>query len=207
MAISARRVFGWSCFGAASVFALSFLGVSQADAWGALAVGAADNNTVTASVIGKATEDEARKVALESCTTAKGGADKARSVCAVVSTFQNQCFAFAGAEWVLAANEQVARTEAAAKCHGATCPINSGCDGLTFSFKHDFIHSFLLAMILGGLAFMIYRVVFRHPSCPKCGSELPRFRKPTSIKQFIWGGWTCPRCGCEIDKRGRQIPK
>ena len=207
MAISARRVFRLSCLGAASMFALSLLGVSQADAWGALAVGAADNNTVTASVIGKATEDEARKSALEVCRTAKNGADKARSACAVVSTFQNQCFAFASAEWVLAANEQTARTEAAAKCHRATCPINSGCDGLTFSFKHDFIHSLLLVMILGGLAFMIYRVLSRHhPPCPKCGSQLPRIRKPTSIKQLIWGGWTCPRCGCEIDKRGTQIP-
>ena len=43
------------------------------------------------------------------------------------------------------------------------------------------------------------------PSCPECGWELRVIRKPTTIKQVIWGGWTCPVCGCQIDKWGMQI--
>jgi Putative ParB-like nuclease len=66
----------------------------------------------------KPTEDEARKAALESCRSAKCESDKARSACVVVGTFQNQCFAFAGANWVLAATEQAARAQAVANCYG-----------------------------------------------------------------------------------------
>ncbi len=40
-------------------------------------------------------------------------------------------------------------------------------------------------------------------TCPKCGAQLPKFRKPRSINQLLWGGWTCPACGCEIDKTGK----
>ena len=56
-----------SCCGGACLVALSFLGVSRADAWGALAIGAPPDRSqaVTASVVGKPTEDEARKAALE----------------------------------------------------------------------------------------------------------------------------------------------
>ncbi len=38
------------------------------------------------------------------------------------------------------------------------------------------------------------------PTCPDCGRELCLIRKPTSIKQVIWGGWTCPACGCHVDR-------
>jgi len=111
---------GRSCWGGACLVAVSFLGMSRADAWGALAIGApADRSqAITASVVGKPTEDEARKAALESCRSAKCGSDKARSACVVVGTFQNQCFAFAGANWVLAATEQAARAQAVANCYG-----------------------------------------------------------------------------------------
>ena len=42
--------------------------------------------------------------------------------------------------------------------------------------------------------------------CPGCATEMPRIRKPVSIRQAIWGGFTCPKCGCEMDKWGREIP-
>lgn len=41
--------------------------------------------------------------------------------------------------------------------------------------------------------------------CPKCAATAPQFRKPTSMRQMLWGGWTCPRCGCEMDKYGNRI--
>ena len=43
--------------------------------------------------------------------------------------------------------------------------------------------------------------------CPRCGTLAPLFRKPTSLKQMLWGGWTCTNCGCEMDTWGREIPK
>lgn len=41
--------------------------------------------------------------------------------------------------------------------------------------------------------------------CPACGSELPRVRKPASLRQALWGGYTCKVCGTEIDKWGRVV--
>jgi transcription elongation factor Elf1 len=41
--------------------------------------------------------------------------------------------------------------------------------------------------------------------CPKCEKSLLVIRKPTSVKQFMWGGWTCNNCGCQIDKWGEEI--
>ena len=41
--------------------------------------------------------------------------------------------------------------------------------------------------------------------CPQCKSPLPHRRFPTSLTQFLWGGWTCKQCGCEVDSSGRKI--
>jgi hypothetical protein len=45
----------------------------------------------------------------------------------------------------------------------------------------------------------------RGMTCPRCGTRLPMFRKPTSRQEIMWGGWTCPQCGCKVDKYGREI--
>jgi hypothetical protein len=42
-------------------------------------------------------------------------------------------------------------------------------------------------------------------TCPRCAAELPQYRKPASLKQALWGGWTCPNCGCETDRQGRLL--
>ncbi len=42
-------------------------------------------------------------------------------------------------------------------------------------------------------------------TCPRCAAELPQYRRPTSLKQALSGGWTCPNCGCEIDRQGHTI--
>jgi hypothetical protein len=39
--------------------------------------------------------------------------------------------------------------------------------------------------------------------CPNCHAPQPIFRKPASVKQAMWGGWTCKTCRTEIDKYGR----
>ena len=41
--------------------------------------------------------------------------------------------------------------------------------------------------------------------CPRCTTPMPTFRRPASVKQALWGGWTCPTCGCEMDRSGRAM--
>ena len=43
--------------------------------------------------------------------------------------------------------------------------------------------------------------------CPACGAQAPAIRKPASLKQAMWGGWTCSKCGQEVDKWGRIAGK
>ncbi len=61
------------------------------------------------------------------------------------------------------------------------------------------------AVIVVGAVIMSRRgLSFRTPSCPQCGTQLPTLRKPTSLRQAMWGGWTCASCGCETDRWGRR---
>ena len=39
---------------------------------------------------------------------------------------------------------------------------------------------------------------------PACRTPMPALRKPTSIAEGMWGGWTCPTCGCKVDKYGQE---
>jgi hypothetical protein len=41
--------------------------------------------------------------------------------------------------------------------------------------------------------------------CPGCKTAQPAFRKPASLKQALWGGYTCPTCHRELDKWGREV--
>ena len=43
--------------------------------------------------------------------------------------------------------------------------------------------------------------------CPKCGQKQTDFRKPTSISEVLWGGWTCPSCGTKMDKWGKPVAR
>ena len=40
--------------------------------------------------------------------------------------------------------------------------------------------------------------------CPRCGELLPMIRRPTSLGEFLWGGWTCGKCGAAVDKYGQE---
>lgn len=42
-------------------------------------------------------------------------------------------------------------------------------------------------------------------NCPKCGIPLPKKRKPASIHQALWGGWTCSNCHAAVDKWGKEV--
>jgi predicted RNA-binding Zn-ribbon protein involved in translation (DUF1610 family) len=70
---------------------------------------------------------------------------------------------------------------------------------------------FLVAMaILLGL--IVYGTIvknkwginFKRVSCPQCGAAAPIARKPTSVNEALWGGYTCQKCGCHMDKWGRR---
>jgi hypothetical protein len=39
--------------------------------------------------------------------------------------------------------------------------------------------------------------------CPVCTTPQPFFRKPGSMQELMFGGYTCTHCGCAIDKYGR----
>ncbi len=73
---------------------------------------------------------------------------------------------------------------------------------------------FIIILIVGGVAALVWQTktkgrwglgLLRGATCPRCGTRMPMFRKPTSADEFMWGGWTCPQCGCKIDKYGREI--
>ena len=61
------------------------------------------------------------------------------------------------------------------------------------------------------LAPLIYRAIFRNNIntervvCPGCHTPQPFWRRPTSLKQALWGGYSCPNCHRELDKWGREI--
>ena len=42
-------------------------------------------------------------------------------------------------------------------------------------------------------------------NCPRCNRLMPTIRKPKSMWEALWGGWTCENCGCSMDKWGREI--
>ena len=41
--------------------------------------------------------------------------------------------------------------------------------------------------------------------CPQCSMQQPLWRKPTSLRQGLLGGWTCSNCGTEVDRNGQAI--
>lgn len=41
--------------------------------------------------------------------------------------------------------------------------------------------------------------------CPSCHADIPAFRRPTSMSQALWGGWTCENCGTEFDRKRLKV--
>jgi hypothetical protein len=72
----------------------------------------------------------------------------------------------------------------------------------------------LIASLLIGLLLIAHGSIARtrwgiNPDpviCPRCNTALSYIRRPQSLQQSLWGGYTCPNCGCEVDKWGRELP-
>jgi hypothetical protein len=77
----------------------------------------------------------------------------------------------------------------------------------------------LAVMVFGtlllGLVFVIrdtirgkgrWGINLKQTFCKECGEPAPAIRKPASLSQALWGGWTCEECGLELDKWGEPLP-
>ena len=63
-----------------------------------------------------------------------------------------------------------------------------------------------IGLVLGGVLALAVEFLRPRRACPRCGSILPRLRRPASWRQLFLGGWTCRACGCEVDYHGRERP-
>jgi hypothetical protein len=64
--------------------------------------------------------------------------------------------------------------------------------------------------LLGGLfawRFLNRSASATPPECPTCATQQPIFRRPTSFRQMMSGGWTCANCGTEMDRKGHAIDR
>lgn len=77
-----------------------------------------------------------------------------------------------------------------------------------------FIFGLLVFLMLIGLTLVLIGTIrkkgrwglnLKPVICQKCKTPAPLFRKPTSIQEALWGGWTCTNCGCKMDKWGNEI--
>lgn len=60
---------------------------------------------------------------------------------------------------------------------------------------------------LMAMAVKMQRAVNAKGGCPDCATPVPLYRRPTSVRQALWGGWTCDRCGTEMDRLGDRLAK
>ncbi len=66
----------------------------------------------------------------------------------------------------------------------------------------------MMPLLFGLYAFVfIGRANFASEKCPTCAIQQPAWRKPTSFRQLMWGGWTCANCNTEIDRHGNAIER
>lgn len=72
----------------------------------------------------------------------------------------------------------------------------------------------LLVIVIGVLAYgtiaktkwgINFKGFFKAMMCPKCGTELPPVRLPSTHREMAWGGWVCAKCSTHVDKWGREI--
>lgn len=66
----------------------------------------------------------------------------------------------------------------------------------------------IFPLMMGLIAFSLLSTYnWATPNCPTCGTKQPAQRKPTSLRQLMWGGWTCANCGTEMDREGKAIER
>lgn len=78
--------------------------------------------------------------------------------------------------------------------------------GLAVGAEKPFQPIFALMMGLIGFS-LLSAYTWAAPKCPTCATQQPALRKPASLRQIFWGGWTCANCGTEIDRHGHAIER
>ena len=63
----------------------------------------------------------------------------------------------------------------------------------------------IIGGIAGGVFVLLLALLLPRKSCPKCDTPLPRFRKPSSTREAMLGGWHCPACGAKIARDGSLV--
>ena len=63
----------------------------------------------------------------------------------------------------------------------------------------------IIGAIAGAVAVLLLVIFQPARKCPDCGAPVPKFRKPATAKQAMWGGCACAQCGCQMDRKGREI--
>ena len=59
--------------------------------------------------------------------------------------------------------------------------------------------------LTGGAVVLVIGLLQPQRVCPECRTPLPRFRRPTGLRQLLLSGWTCPACATEVNGRGQKI--
>jgi hypothetical protein len=67
--------------------------------------------------------------------------------------------------------------------------------------------SLVIVSVIATLIVLLFAARSRGKSCPHCSAQLPAVRKPSSLRQMLWGGWTCPSCHSEVDRSGKLIAR
>lgn len=57
----------------------------------------------------------------------------------------------------------------------------------------------------GAVLWLIVRYALPTRHCPRCHQTLPKFRKPQSVSQALFGGWTCRKCGTRVNFMGARV--
>jgi len=65
-----------------------------------------------------------------------------------------------------------------------------------------FTTAMIVGGVTGGLAVLLLAFLAPHKFCPKCSTALPRFRRPSSVREAALGGWSCPSCKANIARNG-----
>ena len=68
-----------------------------------------------------------------------------------------------------------------------------------------FSTAMIVGGISGGLAVLLLALLIPRKFCPKCNTVLPRFRKPSSGREAMMGGWSCQSCNAKIARNGTLL--
>jgi hypothetical protein len=65
------------------------------------------------------------------------------------------------------------------------------------------VPAMLWGAVTGGGFVLLIGLLAPRRHCPKCEAVLPRFRKPKSWRQALFGGQHCAACHVTLDRHGR----